>query len=176
MSSYPDCNTVQNSTQVPAYPIQPSACPEVWAGKMDVTVVYPELPCEFADKDALIAIRNNGDIEVIHRLGMLVNPEARFSKHGAILTGYTPFLLDEGYPVLYNTDAGAALDKSGEHARPVYGNKYTVLGISKKAYAAAVLFAEEVKERAWCGVKPTPIPPAPPLIDLRDIPFSVVIA
>jgi len=143
------------------YAILPSQCPSVWAGTISVIAVYPDRPACLADYDALLAIRNNGKVEVVSRHAAFPVADVSFTKYGAILSGYVPVVLGE--------------DERGEVA---IGWRYAQVGVSRRAWATASLFAADVIDgRALAGVQPTPMPPAPPLIDLwSDIPFSVVVA
>lgn len=152
-------NIVQPTAQYPtSYAVQPSACPEVWVGKVNCIAVYPDRPICLADYDAVLAIRTNGKVEVVSRHAAFVVAGVSFTKHSAILGGYTPVVLGE--------------DERGE---PVIGYRYAQVGVSRRAWATASLFAADVLDgRAW--VKPNPTPPMPPLIDLNsDIPFSQVV-
>jgi hypothetical protein len=149
--------TPQTSTQ---YTVEPSASPEVWAGIVRCIAVYPDRPACLADYDALLAIRNNGKVEVVSRHAAFTVASISFTKYSAILSGYVPVVLGE--------------DERGEVA---IGWRYTQVGVSRRAWTTASLFAADVIDgRALAGVQPTPPEPAPPLVDLwSDIPFSVVV-
>lgn len=137
------------------YAVLPSQCPEVWAGTIKVIAVYPDRPACLADYDAVLAIRNNGKVEVNSRHAAFTVAGVSFTKYGAILSGYVPVVLGE--------------DERGE---AVVGWRYTQVGVSRRAWATASLFAADVIDgRAFVAQS------APALIDLwSDIPFSMVVA
>lgn len=162
MSTLTNSTVSESNTQAPTqYAIIPSQCPSVWAGTVKVIAVYPDRPACLADYDALLAIRNNGKVEVVSRHAAFTVASISFTKYSAILSGYVPVVLGE--------------DERGEVA---IGWRYTQVGVSRRAWATTSLFAADVIDgRALAGAQPTPPQPAPPIVDLwNDIPFSVVVA
>lgn len=154
---------VQPQAQAPTcYRVYPSIDPNT-AGYVRCTVVYADRPTDLADEHGLLAIRMNGNIEVISKHYQFIPTGQKFSKEkrGVALSGYESIMIGED-----------------ERGLPKMGKRFVQVGVSRRAWATACLFAADVIDgRALAGAQPTPLPPAPPLVDLwSDIPFSVVVA
>lgn len=156
-------NTAAAVTQYPtAYAIHQSIHPQT-AGYVRCKVAYRNHAdkTDKADEQGLLRVSTSGQIEVVSHRYQFIPTGQRFNKKSVVLSGYEK--------VRTGTDTAGNI---------VWGQLFAQVEVDRRAWATASLFAADVLDgRAWCGVKPTPTPPMPPIVDMEsDIPFSMVVA